>query len=82
MLYTIILLNPYSNYQRNLQNAIFGVANFLIWIGMIKYLKYSKAFNILPATMMGVWKQIIKQMLATLPIVFGLAFFMMSFFGS
>ena len=49
---------------------------------MIKYLKYSKAFNILPATMMGVWKQIIKQMLATLPIVFGLAFFMMSFFGS
>ena len=82
MIFVVILLNPYQNYDRRFQNAIFGFAIFLLWIGIIKYLKYSTSLNILPGTVMGVWKAIIKQMLATLPIVFGLGFFMMSYFGS
>lgn len=81
MLYVIILLNS-ANYDRRLQGLIFGLGNFFLWVGITKYLKYSDSLNILPATIMGVWKAIIKQLIATLPIVIGLAFFMMSFFGS
>ena len=61
---------------------IFGFANFLIWVSITKYLKYSDTLNILPATTIQVGLPIARQMIATIPIVIGLAFFMISNFGS
>jgi hypothetical protein len=82
-IYVIILLNPKDIKQtKGSMDLMFGFANFLIWVGITKYLKYSDSLNILPATSIRVGLPIAKQLIATLPIVIGLAFFMISNFGS
>jgi len=60
-IYVIILLFPKDIKQsKGNMDLMFGLANFLIWVGITKYLKYSDSLNILPATSIRVGLPIAK----------------------
>ena len=67
-------------YQKIL-DLMFGLATFMIWMSLTMYLQFNDELNILPATVKIVSNSIIKNFIAAMPIMLGLCFFCMSFFG-
>jgi hypothetical protein len=59
----------------------FGVGTFFIWLSMTMYLQFDDELNILPATVKMVSIPMLQQLISTIPIIVGLAFFNVSFFG-
>lgn len=75
---------PYKYSIFDLQSTItniIGFGTFLKWLTITKYIQYDEELNILPATVMKVGLPIAQQFVATGPIVIGLAFFAMAYFG-
>ena len=62
-------------------DTIFGFGTFLIWLSLTMYLQFDDDFNILPATTKIVFMPILRQFVQTIPIIIGLTFFCLSYFG-
>mmetsp|Transcript_10034 Transcript_10034/g.15271 ORF Transcript_10034/g.15271 Transcript_10034/m.15271 type:complete len:279 (-) Transcript_10034:836-1672(-) len=63
-------------------DLLIGLGTGLIWLSLMKYLQYSNAFYTLPATMLSAGYQILQAAVSAIPIIVGLAFCCMGFFGA
>ena len=78
---TSILLEIFPVDESQFQTQLMGLGTFLIWITLTSYLKYDDEINVMPATVMNVSGPLLRQFASTMPIVVGLSFFCMSYFG-
>lgn len=61
---------------------LIGFGTFLIYLTLLKYVQYDHEFYVLPATMWRAGQVILAAFVSTLPIMLGLSFFCMTYFGS
>lgn len=77
----IFILFPNIKALQYYEDLLLGLGTFLIIVSLQKYIQHYDDINVLPATGMIAFKPLVLQTISTIPIIVGLAYFLLSYFG-